>query len=719
MLRSRRRRPERVVVALLVGLALIAATVGLVLSGSPVRVLGTNSFAEGSTALIIPSGTGACQGGEVLPRGTSALRLDLDAPVGPRVSVMVLSGGHVLARGTQGSGWIGGDVTVAIPRISRITRDAEVCFTLAPTRERVLLVGGPVRNSELPVPPVRMGVEYLAPGEHSWWSSALSVARRIGLGRAPSGTWVVLLPVALMLLVATLASYLCLCELGTLTRKRASRARQHGAHGSSRLARMASRLPRAAWLCALIACLNAAAWSILSPPFQVPDEPAHFAYVQRLAKVHRLPANSGLVYSVEEETILDDLRHFEVQFRPGEQTISTEAEQRKLEHDLAQPLPASNTGDAGVAATEPPLYYALESIPFELASGGTLLDRLELMRLLSAIFGGFTALFAFLFVRETLPGVPWAWTVGGLGVALAPLLGFMSGAVNPDALLFAVSAALFYLLARALRRGLTHALAAAIGVTVALGLLTQLDFAGLVPGALAGLVAAAARTHSRSRRARVSALGLGLGLLAGPALLYLLLSSLVNRQTPAVVSKLASNVAQQGSALNAFTYIWQFYLPRLPGMSNYFPGIFTTRQLWFDGLVGLYGWAETVFPAWVDDLALAPAAIVALLCLRALLVRRAALAGRTVELLVYASMGTGVLLIVGFASYGTNVLSTAGPYWEPRYLLPLLALFGAVLALAARGAGRRWGPAVGTLIVVLILAHDVFSQLLVVSRYCS
>ena len=44
-------------------------------------------------------------------------------------------------------------------------------------------------------------------------------------------------------------------------------------------------------------------------------------------------------------------------------------------------------------------------------------------------------------------------------------------------------------------------------------------------------------------------------------------------------------------------------------------------------------------------------------------------------------------------------------------------VFAAILALAARGAGRRWGPAAGTLIVLLILAHDIFSQLLVVGRY--
>jgi hypothetical protein len=37
--------------------------------------------------------------------------------------------------------------------------------------------------------------------------------------------------------------------------------------------------------------------------------------------------------------------------------------------------------------------------------------------------------------------------------------------------------------------------------------------------------------------------------------------------------------------------------------------------------------------------------------------------------------------------------------------------------LSARGAGRRWGPAAGTLIVVLLLAHNIFSQLQVISRF--
>ena len=57
------------------------------------------------------------------------------------------------------------------------------------------------------------------------------------------------------------------------------------------------------------------------------------------------------------------------------------------------------------------------------------------------------------------------------------------------------------------------------------------------------------------------------------------------------------------------------------------------------------------------------------------------------------------------------------PLLTNLWIVPLLPLLGAALALSARGAGRRWGPAAGALIVVLVLAHDVFSQLQVIARY--
>jgi 4-amino-4-deoxy-L-arabinose transferase-like glycosyltransferase len=476
------------------------------------------------------------------------------------------------------------------------------------------------------------------------------------------------------------------------------------------------QIPRAAWICALVALINAVCWSLITPPFQVPDEPDHFAYVQQLAETATLPPSNSSEYSPEEVTALRDLSQSEVRAHPETRGVATSAEEQLLQRDLARPLRRSGAAGAGVATSEPPLFYALQTIPYGLGSSGSLLDRLELMRLLSAVMAALTALFAYMFVREALPRFRWAWAVGGLGVALWPLLGFMSGAVNPDAMLYAVSAAIFYLLARGFRRGLTPGLAAAIGAATAIGLLTKLNFVGLTPGIALGLVVLALRAARTSRRSAYRSLALGVGIAASPVLAYLVINLFSNHAGLGAVS--AGIQGTEGSVFNEISYIWQYYLPRLPGMAEEFPDLFTPR-LWFERSVGQFGWLDTTFPTWVYDVALIPAALLAILGIRALVTSGASLRSRAAELAVYAAMAAGLLALIAANSYipfGT-LRHRPTAYWQARYLLPLIPLLGAALVLSARGAGRRWGPVAGALIVVLFLAHDVFSQLQVISRF--
>jgi 4-amino-4-deoxy-L-arabinose transferase-like glycosyltransferase len=477
-----------------------------------------------------------------------------------------------------------------------------------------------------------------------------------------------------------------------------------------------TQIPRAAWICALVALINAVCWSLITPPFQVPDEPDHFAYVQQLAETASLPPSDSSEFSPEEVTALRDLSQSEVRAHPENRGVATSAEAQLLHHDLARPLRRSGAAGAGVATAEPPLYYALQTIPYGLGSSGSLLDRLELMRLLSALMAALTALFAYLFVREALPRVRWAWAVGGLGVALWPLLGFMSGAVNPDAMLYAVSAAIFYLLARGFRRGLTPGLAAAIGVATAVGLLTKLNFVGLTPGIALGLVVLALRAARTSKRSAYRSLAIGVGIAASPVLGYLVINLFSNHAGLGAVS--GGIQGTQGSVFNEISYIWQYYLPRLPGMAEEFPDLFTPR-LWFERSISQYGWLDTTFPTWVYDVALIPAGLLTILGIRALVIRRASLRSRVAELAVYAVIAVGLLALIAASSYipfGT-LAHRPTAYWQARYLLPLVPLLGAALVLSARGAGRRWGPVAGALIVVLFLAHDVFSQLQVISRF--
>jgi hypothetical protein len=165
-----------------------------------------------------------------------------------------------------------------------------------------------------------------------------------------------------------------------------------------------AHVPTAAWVCAVLAFANAVCWSLITPPFQSSDEPDHFAYVQLLAENDRLPSQSLNGYSQEQTVALTDLRNGRVRFRPEGRPISSVAQQQALQRDLAWPLSRQGSGGAGLASTEPPLYYALETIPYALASSGSILDRLELMRLLTAVMGALTALFASCSCASCCPG---------------------------------------------------------------------------------------------------------------------------------------------------------------------------------------------------------------------------------------------------------------------------------------------------------------------------
>ncbi len=479
-----------------------------------------------------------------------------------------------------------------------------------------------------------------------------------------------------------------------------------------------ARVPRAAWVCALVALLNAVCWSLITPPFLALDEPDHFAYVQQLAETGRLPSSAESEYSEEELVVLSDLHHGEVRFRPANHTIFSGAAQEKLESDLARSLSRSGPGGAGVASSEPPLYYALQTIPYWLASGGTILDQLTLMRLFSSLLAGVSGLFVFLFLREALPGVRWAWTVGGLGVAFGPLLGYTSSTVNPDSLLIAISAIVFYCLARAFRRGLTQRAALVLGALIAVGLVTKLNFAGLAPGVVLGLLLLTRReARTMGARAYYRLLVPALALAIAPGVLYGAVNLLSNHPVFGLVSSGTSGLTGAKHTLSAeLSYIWQFYLPRLPWMHTYFNGVSSTRQIWFRDVIGLYGWGDTAFPGWVYTFALIPVGLIALLCTRALVLSRAALRARVPELASYAAMTLGLLVLIGASGY-LAYPGAAAEFTDARYLLPLAGLWGAVLTLASRGAGRRWGPAVGAAILVLVIANDLFGQLQVIARY--
>jgi hypothetical protein len=479
------------------------------------------------------------------------------------------------------------------------------------------------------------------------------------------------------------------------------------------------RVPRAAWICALIALLNATAWSIITPPFQGKDEIDNYSYVEYLSATGKLPEKAHLSgeepYSQKLTLVMQGLRYFQVRFTPFEHSLTTNAEQQVLREDVAKAPSLEGHGEAGRVATEPPGYYALETIPYALG-GGNILAQMQLMRLLSALMAAITALLMFYFLREVLPGTPWAATVGALCIALQPLFVSTSAIVSPDAMLITACTAVFLCMALAFRRGFSTSLAIAMGVVIAAGFASKVNFIGVALGVYVGLAVLAVRGFKARRWTGLRSPAIAGGIGIAPSALYVLHNALTSSPTTGGSVQLGG-LLSPGAVLKELSYSWQLFLPRLPGMTPYFKGVFPLREIWFDRSVGFYGWMDTTFPTWVDNVALVLAVAVAALCGRELFVRRKALIARLPELAVYGAIVLGVLLMLGVSSYRCDLLEHECSLGEPRYLLPLLPLFGVGIVLAIRGAGRRWAPVVGITMVVLFLGHDLISQLQTIARY--
>ncbi|HEX3141663.1 MAG TPA: DUF2142 domain-containing protein, partial [Rhizobacter sp.] len=190
----------------------------------------------------------------------------------------------------------------------------------------------------------------------------------------------------------------------------------------------------------MLAFVNAAIWGVVVPPFQVPDEISHFGYAQYLAETGKAPPQGPLLqYSPEEQTALDDLYFFSVIGRPQLRGIFTDAEEQALRANLAAHPSPLGQGGTSSATNQPPLYYALEAIPYWLSPSHEILTRLAFMRLLSALMAAATVLAVFMFLRELLPSWRWAWTVGALAVAFQPTFDFIAAGVQGDNLLFLTS----------------------------------------------------------------------------------------------------------------------------------------------------------------------------------------------------------------------------------------------------------------------------------------
>ncbi len=221
-------------------------------------------------------------------------------------------------------------------------------------------------------------------------------------------------------------------------------------------------------------------YAICTPPWQTPDEPAHYNYIRALAEERRLPVIEEGDYDQEY------LARLTSQKFPPELSI---APLRYEDH-------------------QPPLYYLL-AVPFYLLFGGNLIP----LRLLSVALGLLLLTVIHRLMRDLFPDHPFrALTVVAL-VALLPQHVAMTAAVNNDALAELVLATALWLAVRPNSRPWP------LGAVVGLALLTKTTAYVALPVALLALWWDGAKMDARRAAARIGRMLLAALLLAGPWLI--------------------------------------------------------------------------------------------------------------------------------------------------------------------------------------------------------
>ena len=313
-----------------------------------------------------------------------------------------------------------------------------------------------------------------------------------------------------------------------------------------------------------------------------------------------------------------------------------------------------NEGSYVNVADYPPLYY-LTMVPAYAvthALGGTTLGAITAMRFVSAFYAGLAVLALFALLAELFPGRRRLVVAVTVICAYQPVFVWISGGVNPDGALIALGATMFWLFARAFRHGLTPWVAAGLGLTMVAAPLVQVRGLGLGPGWLVGVVALLWLKTPPAARLRT---GLAVAL---PALVPLALYELINvliwdrSFVPGGVTAAAGSSPAPGTAVSGFpSYLWQYFLPPVGGMTNFFGVQWTFKDFWVPMWVGKFGWYDYQFPNAFNKLA----------TVGYLIAGAAALAGLVPQLrrvptvrwltLVYALLAAGLVFALARVAY--------------------------------------------------------------------
>lgn len=452
----------------------------------------------------------------------------------------------------------------------------------------------------------------------------------------------------------------------------------------------------------IVAAVMSVAWNVSLPAFQGPDEAGHFAYVQHLAETGHLQTvtTGGSPSSTAEYEALTVLN-----LQPLTGNLSGRpawgAADLKLWQQTERALPAGSSGNGAgpnPLAKNPPLYYALMSVPYDIFSGLPLLKRIVVLRLFNALCFLVTVLLTWLIAGELFGPVRWKQTLAAGAVALEPQLSFMSAVINADNLLIALTTAFLLAALRVVKYGPSLGRVFTASLVAAAAVLTHGRGLVTLPVLAVALVAAAIRFRPAIRdavaRAAVAAATVGAAFLAYLSLGHAAGNSALYGGQVTSINGTPFNVRQFLSS------IYQFYLPRLPDLRPRIGPEYGYRQVFIETFYGVFASLEVRFRPRVYDLLQLFSALGLVALYTAAVVRRRRLLRAWPIVVVMLSLLVTTVFFLHYVSY--RALTGDGgsdPLIVGRYLLPMVSLFGVAIAFTVGALPRRVGPPVAAVIL--------------------
>jgi 4-amino-4-deoxy-L-arabinose transferase-like glycosyltransferase len=479
----------------------------------------------------------------------------------------------------------------------------------------------------------------------------------------------------------------------------------------------ARRRPPTALL-ALVAAslLLALAWALISPPFQAPDENSHFGYAEVIAVRGALPGDAAQAPFSTEQTLAGGSSNSDqaAASRITRMEWNRKAYDAWLVQDRELGDAAKRDGGGGnPAASNPPLYYAFEAVAYLAAGSSDLFGRLLAMRIASLLWLGLTVVAAWLLAGEALGRDRLLQLAAASVAGLSPMMTFVSGSVSPDSMLYALWTLAIWLGVRILRRGLTAPSGAALFATVGLAVIVKATSYALLPGALLVLVVALRRRGAL--RASLWPLAASLGALVATLGGWFVVARALSRPAAAQVSSASGSAGLNPREL--ISYVWQFYLPRLPSMTD-FPSVAHTipvYDIWLKGTWAAFGWTEVQFRNRVY--VVLAAVTLAVTVTAAVQLWRSRAGGDRAVFAFLVLVPLSLLAGLHWSEYHLIMAGSSSNFNQGRYLLPLVGIAGLVLALALRRVPTRHRATAVGLVLAGLLLLQVTSLGLIFTRF--